>query len=291
MGKQNEKLSEDLHRLLESQNFQTLEEAQKFMQSLIGKPIPSFPKAVLSAKEKAQDLVFEAYEQPPLKGKLKVEMALHLDIDCIEAYEYLGSIENTAEIAILFFEKGVSIGRKWYGGPYLKAHKGMFWGLHETRAFMRCLQQNADCLSHLGQIVEASVILEEMIQLNPNDNQGVRYQLLLLLLQLDDHKKFLKYDKMFSEDTTSAILFTRALFVFKTEGEKEKANELLTTAIKNNKHVAKRLLSPKHIIEIAEAYSTGSEDEADFYASFAQDVWASTAGARAWLKKHSGKLK
>jgi tetratricopeptide (TPR) repeat protein len=291
MGKQNNKWSDDLHRLLESQNFKTLEEAQKFMQSLIGKPIPSFPTEVLSTKEKAQDLIFEAYELSPVQGKLRAETALYLDIDCIEAYEYLASLEDTAEIAIIFFEKGVSVGRKLYGGAYLKAHKGMFWGLHETRAFMRCLQQYADCLTHLGQISQAAAILEEMLQLNPNDNQGVRYQLLLLLLQLDEHKKFLKYDKMFIEDNMTAILFTRALFVFKTEGENDRASEWLTKALKSNKHVAKKLLSPRPITELADAYTLGSEDEANFYASFAKDVWNSTKGAKDWLKKYAGKLK
>lgn len=126
---------------------------------------------------------------------------MKLDPDYIEAYEFLGSMERTAELAGIFYEKGISIGRRIFGGKYLEEHKGMFWDFHETRPFMRCLQHYSDCLYTMGKIKECVAILEDMIKLNPNDNQGVRDQLLLYLIQLDESKKFLKYSKMFKEDS------------------------------------------------------------------------------------------
>jgi tetratricopeptide (TPR) repeat protein len=288
MKKQHEKIMTDLHRLLKTQDFKSEDDLRRFMDSIIGQKIPSFPKEALNFKEQAQDLVFDAYELPPTKAKIKISKALQLDPDCIEAYEYLGSIEQTANIASLFFEKGILIGRRIFGGKYLEEHRGMFWSLHETRPFMRCLQHYSDCLYVLGNVKESVEILEEMIELNPEDNQGVRDQLLLYLIQLDERKKFSKYAKMFQSDSMAFPLFNRALFAFKTEGETVNSNKQLLKALKQNKHVAKRLLSNKTIVANADYHGIGDENEADYYASFAQHIWTSTKGAREWLKKHSG---
>ncbi|MGI5974546.1 MAG: hypothetical protein ACOX7E_02180 [Paludibacter sp.] len=287
--KQHDKLMTDLQRLLANQDFKSEDDIRKFMDSMVGQKIPSFPKKALNFKEQAQDLVFAAYELTPAKAKVNIEKALQLDPDCIEAYEFLGSMERTAELASVFYEKGISIGRRIFGGKYLEERKGMFWGFHETRPFMRCLQHYSDCLYTMGKVKECVAVLEEMIELNPNDNQGVRDQLLLYLIQLDDRKKFLKYSKMFEEDSMAFSLFNRALFAFKTEGETENSNKQLLKALKQNKFVAKRLLSNKQITEFAGHYGFGDENEADYYASFAQHIWGETKGAKEWLKKHSTK--
>ncbi|MBW7888786.1 MAG: hypothetical protein H3C35_10590 [Bacteroidetes bacterium] len=289
MSKEHNKIMTDLQRLLETQNFKSEDDVRKFMDNIIGQKIPSFPKEVLNFKEQAQDLVISAYELTPAKAKINIEKALQLDPDCIEAYEYLGSIERTAELASIFYEKGILIGRRIFGGKYLEEHKGMFWGFHETRPFMRCLQYYSDCLYRMGKVKECVAILEEMIELNPNDNQGVRDQLLLYLIQLDENKKFLKYAKMFEEDSMAFPLFNRALFSFKTEGDTENANNQLSKALKQNKHVAKRLLSNKPVTELADHYGFGDGNEADYYAHFAQHIWQNTNGAIAWLTKHSAK--
>jgi tetratricopeptide (TPR) repeat protein len=288
MSKNHDKLMTDLQRLLASQEFKSVDEAKKFMESIMGKPVPSFPQEALSPQERAQDLVFEAYDLPLPQAKKKIEEALKLYPDLIEAYEFLGSAENIAEIAITFYEKGITIGRRIFGGQYLEEHKGMFWGFHETRPFMRCLQQYADCLYTMGKVKECVAVLEEMIELNPNDNQGVRDQLLLYLLQLNEGKKFEKYAKMFKEDCMAFPLFTRALFAFKIEGESDNANKLLKKALKQNKFVTKKLLSKKPITDLADHYGYGDENEADYYAFFAQPIWQNTKGAMAWLSKHAG---
>jgi hypothetical protein len=79
----------DLHRLLNSKDFESEEELQEFLAGLTGKKIPSSKKENLADKERAQDLVFEARELSRQQGKRKVHQALELDPDCIEAYEYL----------------------------------------------------------------------------------------------------------------------------------------------------------------------------------------------------------
>lgn len=287
MSKQNEKMMANLQRLLETQDFKSPEELKKFMDTIMGQELPSFPKEALNFKEQAQDLVFEAYELDHAKGRVKIEMALQLDADCIEAYEYLAEQEQTAEIATAFYEKGISIGRRLWGGKYVEETKGSFWGFHETRPFMRCLQQYSECLYSMGKVHECIAVMEELIELNTNDNQGVRDQLMLYLIETNEDKKFVKYAKQFENDGMTFSLFNRALFAFKTEGETEASNKKLKTALKQNKFVAAKLLSQKPILEIPSIHGIGDEDEANYYVSFAQPIWQDVKGALAWLKKNN----
>lgn len=290
MSKLHDKVMTDLQRLLGTQDFKSEAEMRKFLDSIVGQQIPSFPKEALNFQEQAQDLVFDAYELPPTLAKKNIEKALRLDSNCIEAYEFLGSLEKSAEIACAFYEKGIAIGRQVFGGKYLEEHKGAFWGFHETRPFMRCLQQYSDCLYAMGKVKECVSVLEEMIELNPHDNQGVRDQLLLFLIQLDERKKFDKYAKMFKNDNMAFSLFNRALYAFKTEGETENANKKLQKALIQNKFVAVKLLAKKQISELANHYGVGDENEADYYTHFAQQIWQQTKGASDWLKRHSAKV-
>jgi tetratricopeptide (TPR) repeat protein len=285
--KKQDKLMADLQRLLETQEFQSEEEITKFLDSLVGHKIPSLPEEALTAKEQAQDLVFAAYEQSLAKGRASIEKALKLDPDCIEAYEYLGDSEPVTEIAIAFYERGIAIGRQLFGGKYLKEHKGMFWGFHETRPFMRCLQSYAEVLYDLGKVKECVAVFEEMIALNPNDNQGVRDQLLLYLIQLDEREKFEKYAKKYQKDGLAFSSFNRALFSFKTEGETEASNKKLMEAIHRNKFVALKIVSKKTITDLPEMFGIGDENEAKYYAFYARHIWHQTPGALEWLKKHA----
>ena len=181
-----DKMFTDLHRLLETQNFKSEDELKNFLNNMMGAEIPSFPKEALSIKEQAQDLIFEAHESSITEGRKKAAEALKLDPDCIEAYEYLGTLENDVTKAMLHFQKGVDIGKRLFGGEFREENKGAFWMIHETRPYMRCQQHLADCFYGLGKIEESVALLEELIELNPNDNQGARDQLLLFLIVMGE---------------------------------------------------------------------------------------------------------
>jgi tetratricopeptide (TPR) repeat protein len=282
--KKQDKVFQDLHRLLESQDFKSKGELEKFMDGLIGKPVPSFPKESLTIKEQAQDLIFEAVDLPEDKGYELALKALQMDPDCIEAYEYLGALEPITETAILYYKNGIEIGKRNFSKTYFKDSIGQFWMVHETRAFMRCMQAYADCLKDMGRYHDSVSVYEEMIRLNPNDNQGVRDQLLLYLIRLNEFNKFIKYDKMFKEDFGAFISFNRALFAFKTEGISANSNGLLQKAIKSNKYVLTKLISKTFNADFPEVYGIGDVNEALFYCYFAHKIWHETAGAIDWIK-------
>lgn len=99
---------------------------------------------------------------------------LHRDLRCIDAHAHLGNLEfdrNPAG-ALLHYEVGIAIGE-------LSVPKGfdglIIWGRIYNRPFLRCLHGAALCLWRLGRAVEAQIIFERILALNPNDNQGVRF--------------------------------------------------------------------------------------------------------------------
>jgi tetratricopeptide (TPR) repeat protein len=287
MSKQHEKAMIDFQRLLSTKDFKSAKELNDFMNSLVGTELPSFPEETLTNEEKAIDLVLSAYESDPKTGFERVMDALKLDSDCIEAYEFLGNVNEFPPISDAFYEKGISIGRKKFGSKYLKENKGHFWLLHETRPFMRCMHLHATCLYEMNKIQESIEVFEEMIELNPNDNQGIRDQLLLYLIEVEDKSRFTTYDKQFKNDFMTFARFNRALFAFVSEGETKNAETLLKRALSENKHVAKKLLSKRDSILNSDGFTAGSVEEANYYVALSKRIWESKSGAMNWLKRIS----
>ena len=281
----------DLNRLLARQNFKDEKEMQAFLENLSDKSLYDLPEMELTDAEQAQDLVYEAYQLTPAKAKKNIEKALQLDPNCIEAYEYLASREKSAKKALEVVEKGIAIGRKQFGGKFLKENKGIFWGIHETRPFMRCLYKKATILAMEDETAEAVAIMEEMLELNEHDNQGVRFPLLSVLITLGDTEKFKKYDKMFADEEHSVpMLYSRALFAFKTEGDTPKARKMLKKAFDANPFVVRELFNPNFQFSGVKSYMAGSPEEAENYLLHAFFCWHNTEGAIEWMLDESVKI-
>jgi len=284
----------DLNRLLARQNFKDEKELQAFLDTLSEQSLNDLPQMDLTPEEQAQDLVFEAYQLTTAKAKKNIEKALVLDPNCIEAYEYLASRARKIENALELIEKGISIGREKFGGKFLEECKGMFWGIHETRPFMRCLKSKAEIFVAMRKTAEGVAIMEELLELNEGDNQGVRFQLLSALLRLGETEKFKKYDKMFADEIDSTpMLYSRALFAFITEGDSANAQKILKNALKENPFVIALLFDENFQFQEIESYSPGSPEEAYAYLIHALFAWSEIEGAMEWvmntIKKNLGK--
>ncbi len=96
------------------------------------------------------------------------------DLRCLDAHAHLGNFafHGCPETALLHYEVGVRIGMQTLGLQFT----GMLpWGWLDNRPFLRCLHGYGLTLWRLGQFKEAEHIFERMIWLNPNDNQGARF--------------------------------------------------------------------------------------------------------------------
>lgn len=282
MSKNREKIMHDLQRLLASQNFQSKEEAEKFMEKLKGRSIGETPST--TPEGRAQDLVYEAHEmRPGIEADKKVFSALKLDPECVQAFEYLAEFAAGPLQSLIFYRNGMNAGRRKLGEKFFEENKGRFWVMQETRPFMRCMFGYAMTLYELDEKNAALNLFKELLTLNPNDNQGARDYAMLYSLDLSQPDVFDEIQKNYPDDQSTFALFNRALYVFKKEGDSSDARLKLQLARYQNSFVLALLMSDKTLPVGGREYVRGQKSEAVYYAIVARSVWHNTPGAQAWL--------
>lgn len=280
-----EKTMSDIHRLLAEQDFTDIDEANAFLADLMAKGggIPAGRAA--TPVEEAQDLMYEAWDATGARRAQLARKALAISPDCADAYVLLAEEKaRNLEEARDFFAQGVAAGERALGAEIFQEEVGHFWGIIETRPYMRTREGLAHCLWELGEREAAVGHYREMLRLNPNDNQGVRYVLLDCLLAMGRDEEAGALLAQSEGDGTAAWLYNHALWTFRQEGDSSEARRRLKEAIAENRHVPAYLLVRKHLpARLPDYMSSGGDDEAVSYATDALRNWQATDGALTWL--------
>ncbi len=150
---------------------------------------------------------------------------------------------------------------------------------------MRPREGLAHALQSAGRGDEAIEHLREMLRLNPNDNQGLRYTLAgwLLTLGRDDEIEALlaRYPS-----ATWNSWFTKALIGFRRKGDTREGRRLLQIGHKSNPFILPWLLGDEPFPpERPGGYTPRSPEEAYLYVELALCAWRSTPGAITWLRR------
>ena len=248
-------------------------------------PVKTVRKVSRRDEERARNLIYDALQTDGKQRYKLAEEALKLNPNCVDAYVILAEKTKSLEEAILYYEKGIQAGEKELGTAFFKENKGYFWGLVETRPFMRAKLHYAEALSLLGKITEAVDQYEELLELNPMDNQGVRYSLFVAYLDLGDHKKAEKLLQQYEEDSAQ-ICYNRVLLELHKNGFTKQAASLLKMSKKENKYVIPYLTGKKRLPDYPpDYYGIGDENEAIVYADMHLHLWWKIEGVGEWLKK------
>lgn len=278
-----EKEMAKIHRLINEQNFESKKDLENYLNNIMGDKINEF-KTKSNPKYEAQDLVYEAYELPENKGKKLIERALKIDPNNADAYVYLAEIEEDNHKALEFYEKGVKAGKKSLGEEVFKEDAGHFWGIFETRPYMRARVGYAECLYLIGRCNEAIDQYKDMLKLNPNDNQGIRFHLSTWLIDQNRKNDYLKLYHKFNDEISAHWLFNHVLFLFKTIGKVKKTSIEMRKAIDQNPFAIPYLVGEKDIPEtIPEYMGFGDENEAIYYWIDAAKIWYNDRKAMEWL--------
>ena len=236
--------------------------------------------------QQAQEVMYQAWdENNPAKRLILAHQALSISKDCADAYVLLAEEEaSSLQEAFDLYQEGFLAGKRALGESYFEENEGHFWGLMITRPYMRARKGLASMLWNMGRRQEALEHFQEMLRLNPMDNQGIRYLLLLLLMELNQGEEVDAHLKDHQEDSAE-WLYTSALRLFQVSGRSEKANRILEKALKNNPYIPAYLLSNKRIPhQLPPGIIIGEESEAVVYAAAYLAVWRKTEGALDWLK-------
>jgi tetratricopeptide (TPR) repeat protein len=239
---------------------------------------------------RAQQLMYKAWEETnPARRLALAHEALSISPNCADAYVLLAEEEaDTVGRALDLYEQGVAAGERALGPQYFREFAGDFWGLLETRPYMRALHGLADTLWRLHRREEALERYRDLLRLNPGDNQGVRYVLIDLLLQLERVAEAEQLLNQYRDDWSAEWLYTRALLEFRRGGASDTARKALSDALGQNPHAPAYLTGQKRIPNrLPEFIRPGHEDEAISYASQHLNHWRRTPGAVEWLKAHA----
>lgn len=248
-----------------------------------------FNKTSEAVRRQAQELVNQAAEARYIEDTVRLcKMALELDPRCVDALLLLASTSNVPDKRVEQLRVAVQVAKEELGGDkYLKQNKGHFWGLWETRSYMRGRAFLAEALQQAGKIDEAIAEYEELIVLNPNDNQGNRYLLMGLYLETDYlagiHRLQSDYENDGAANFAWAAVLERLI-----SGDEAGAEQLLADARETNRHFEFFILNKKKMPKILpDYYAMGEESEAIVCMLEIGNAWQQHPDAIRWLHERA----
>ena len=167
------------------------------------------------------------------------KQAYDLCPDCFDAILFQVHLEDHPIKRMNLLNEGLEFekDRLKSEGYFEKDNIGHFYGIFETRPYIRGLYAKADYLILDGKVKQARDICKEILRLNENDNTGARYLLMAIYAYLEEENDMLKLYKKYSEEHLQ-MLFPLFVLYYKL-GNDKKAKEYLDRINKANSHFIK----------------------------------------------------
>jgi tetratricopeptide (TPR) repeat protein len=236
--------------------------------------------------DRAQQIMYDAWDKTTSRSRVTLaRKALGISPLCSDAYNLLAGEAATASEARDLYARGLVAAELTLGPKGFEKYTGHFWGVLETRPYMRARQGLATALLKLGEEDAAIDHLQGMLKLNPNDNQGIRYLLLSNLLRRDDIPELKSLLAEYRDEWSAYWLYTRALLAYR-DGQASTVSTLtlLKEAWSANEYVPSILAGTAPLTFSKSGYLTvGGADEASDYVREYGTAWRRTSGAIDWL--------
>ncbi len=217
-----------------------------------------------SALDDAQDVMYDAWDADGTERVRLARKAVGISPLCADAYVLLADETTVSDTdAIAFYRLGMEAGERALG-PEFEELKGEFWSWLQTRPYMRARAGLAGALYRTGAVDEALTHWSALLALNLNDNQGIRYTLVLVLLDHGRDDELRDLLRVHEDDGGIAITYTQALVAFR-DGDPA-ASDILIDALRGNRHVPAILSGTSPPEPSPHGYLTmGGADEATWY--------------------------
>jgi tetratricopeptide (TPR) repeat protein len=160
------------------------------------------------------------------------------------------------------------------------------WFVLENRPFLRAYHGLGLAHYDRGDIERALEIFENLLAMNPSDNQGMRALAIDCYFEQGDPESVLEICHRYPEDGLEQVVYGRALALYQL-GHKAEAEAALCDAIEWLPLIAKELVKERHrrpkdfdphrILQ-------GSANQAYFYWRDQGRHWKNTPGALAWVQ-------
>ncbi len=206
----------------------------------------------------------------------------------IDAYHHLALLmfrRDELAASLNLWGQAVEIGLQSLPEEFVIGEDRLEWIQMKNRPFLRAYFGLGIALFSAGRIESAHVVYNQLLSMNPNDNQGVRAMAMESGFALDRPDEVLRICEQYPEDVMADSLYGCAL-AFLQLGEDEKAKKALIKAIGLLPMVAQELLkkrhrAPKHLF--TEFITVGGGEEAFEYWQRMGGYWKETEGALDYL--------
>lgn len=268
-----DELMDHLIELKGDREFESEEEVKQFLEEVLQNQgllegAPRLPRDI------AQEKLYEAQQAKGAKRRSLIKEALEIYPNSPDAYLLMGLDAKTDNEKYQYLHQAVIAGEKDLGKAFFEENKGHFWMIPETRAYMRAKAEFANFQYYFGNNTAAIKDFEELLELNPNDNQGIRDLLLPIYIvegKFDDAKALIN---RYEQDVTAAFMFNHALLYFYSEGLTAKTKSLLKKADQQNPYVKDYLTGKKAMPRIEyQQFAIGDNREAVTYIQVNIQLW------------------
>ncbi|MEG0527933.1 MAG: hypothetical protein RR531_10510 [Longicatena sp.] len=233
------------------------------------------PERNLSKEEQAQELVYELDDCQSEKEYIALlEKILELDPENLDAL-FL-SLDVWEDDADEQYENLVRLGEKKMKekGFCNEDSIGHYWGIIETRPFMRIKKAYLEYLMEHGKFMLALEEAKDMMRLCEHDNLGVRYSLITIYARLQQYEEAKNFFEQWDEP--SAFMYIPMIILNYQMNKREEAiqcYEEFQSYNKNCKKVFKKKgINIKQLEASVEAQMYAPFSEEEIYIALSQNI-------------------
>ena len=286
-----EKTMWSVNKLLSGRQDEDYASFEAFMNSLMG-TIPEYePKTPL---EKAQSIAYDAYAAKGSKKRVRLaRKALEASPDCADAYVILAEeTAETPEAACPIYEQGIAAGERALGALLKDPEAvGTLWDNIDARPYLRTKLGFADALWAMGERQRAVEQARDLLRLDLDDHQGVRYWLMSWLVILGHDSEARQLLRDYEERDGTEWAYTLALITFREKGASGLARRRLQDALRANPLVpmifgglaANEAEFIESVRNLPDEIMFAFGEQARSYVISSAEGWATTEGAFDWM--------
>ena len=166
----------------------------------------------------------------------------------IDVYHHLALLlEETARRpeALRIWEEVVDLGLRVLEDDFTRGEDLLPWGILDNRPFLRAYHGLGLAWLENGWVKPAVSIFDAILDMNPNDNQGVRALAIHCYFLLDQPEEVLAICDRYEGDSMEQVLYGRVLALFQL-GRRAEAEDALSFAADNLPLIAKELAKTRH---------------------------------------------
>lgn len=161
--------------------------------------------------------------------------------------------------------------------------EGKMWTDPKARPFMMIKEELAFVYTMGGEYEDAIDEYKSLLELDLDDNLGVRHKLLNLFIITEKQDSANRLIEYFNEDESTFMLYTKALYYF-IQNDDINSKTYLNKALEANMYVPLFLLGMRQVEDnVPDEYAIGSYEEAMVYFEESVDAWISNSESLLWL--------